>query len=71
MPTPLASTCWLMTNKVQIIHKTLGVGMWVTESELAKFLEAGHKLASAPSEKPTEEEQETPVEQEPKKRKRK
>lgn len=57
MLTPLASIFLQMTDKVQIIHKTLRVGMWVTESEVDKFLAAGHKLA-ATSVKPAEEEKE-------------
>ena len=32
--------------KVEFIHKYLGIRMWVTESEVEKFKEAGHKLAS-------------------------
>lgn len=53
-------------KRVQIIHKTLGVSMWVTEAEVEKFVAAGHKLAAAPSETPTEEVKEPEVE-EPKK----
>ena len=32
-------------KRVQIIHKTLGLSMWVTETEVEKFVAAGHKLA--------------------------
>jgi hypothetical protein len=39
--------------KVEFIHKYLGIKMWVTESEVEKFKEAGHKLAST-SVNPTE-----------------
>lgn len=39
--------------KIEIIHKYLGVRMWVTETEVEKYIAAGHKLA-APSVNPAE-----------------
>jgi len=59
-------------NRVQIIHKNLGVKMWVTETEAEKYLAAGHKLAAS-SEKPAEkkvkvEVEEPKAEEEPKKK---
>ena len=51
--------------KVELIHKYLGVKMWVTESEVEKFIAAGHKLA-APSVNPTEKKVDVEVEEEPK-----
>ena len=39
--------------------------MWVTESEVEKFIAAGHKLA-APSVNPTEKKVDVEVEEEPK-----
>ena len=51
--------------KVELIHKYLGVKMWVTESEVEKFIAAGHKLA-APSVNPTEKRVDVEVEEEPK-----
>lgn len=51
--------------KVEFIHKYLGIKMWVTESEVEKFKEAGHKLAST-SVNPTEKKVVVEVEEEPK-----
>ena len=51
--------------KVEFIHKYLGIRMWVTESEVEKFKEAGHKLAST-SVNPTEKKVAVEVEEEPK-----
>ena len=51
--------------KVELIHKYLGVKMWVTESEVEKYIAAGHKLAS-PSVNPTEKKVAVEVEEEPK-----
>ena len=51
--------------KVEFIHKYLGIKMWVTESEVEKFKEAGHKLASTsvnPTEKKVAVEVEEPKE---------
>lgn len=51
--------------KVEFIHKYLGIRMWVTESEVEKFKEAGHKLASTsvnPTEKKVAVEVEEPKE---------
>jgi hypothetical protein len=33
--------------KVPFIHKTLGIKMWVTESEVEIFKAAGHKLVAS------------------------
>lgn len=42
-----------MISRVKIIHKTTGAPMWVADSEVDKFLAAGHKLAVQPAaEKP-------------------
>lgn len=51
--------------KVEFIHKYLGIRMWVTESEVEKFKEAGHKLAST-SVNLTEKKVDVEVEEEPK-----
>ena len=51
--------------KVELIHKYLGVKMWVTESEVEKFKEAGHKLACT-SDNPTEKKVAVEVEEKPK-----
>ena len=48
--------------KVELIHKYLDVKMWVTESEVEKYLAAGHKLA-APSVNPTEKKVDVEVEE--------
>ena len=50
--------------KVELIHKYLGVKMWVTETEVQKYIAAGHKLA-APSVNPTEKKVDVEVEEEP------
>ena len=51
--------------KVEFIHKYLGIRMWVTESEVEKFKEAGHKLAST-SVNPTEKKVAVEVEEDQK-----
>ena len=51
--------------KVEFIHKYLGIRMWVTESEVEKFKEAGHKLAST-SVYPTEKKMDVEVEEDQK-----
>ena len=50
---------------VRMINKVTGGDMWVHESRLDEYMEAGHKLASAPL-KPTPAE---PVKRPPAKRK--
>lgn len=54
-----------MIAMVRMINKITGGEMWVHESRLDEYLEAGHKLASAPL-KPTPAE---PVKRPPAKRK--
>ena len=51
--------------KVEFIHKYLGIRMWVTESEVEKFKEAGHKLAST-SVNPAEKKMDVEVEEDQK-----
>jgi hypothetical protein len=52
--------------KVHFIHKTLGVSMWVTESEVESFKAAGHILAAdSKSEKPIMPEPVVDVEKKP------
>lgn len=48
-------------KRVQLIHKNLGVTMWVAETEVDKYLAAGHKLAAS-SEKPADDKQDEAVE---------
>jgi hypothetical protein len=41
---------------IKLINKTTGTPMWVADERKDEYLEAGHKLASAPSaKKPVEE----------------
>ena len=49
-------------KRVQLIHKTLGVAMWVAETEVDKYLAAGHKLAAS-SVKPADDKQDEVVEE--------
>lgn len=49
-------------TRVQLIHKTLGVAMWVAETEVDKYLAAGHKLAAS-SVKPADDKQDEVVEE--------
>lgn len=51
--------------KVELIHKYLGVKMWVTESEVEKYIAAGHKLAAS-SVNPMKKKVDVEVDEEPK-----
>ena len=55
-----------MIAMIRMINKTTGSTMWVHESRLDEYLEAGHKLASPP-EKPAPAE---PVKRPPASRKK-
>ena len=51
---------------IKLINKTTGTPMWVADERKGKYLEAGHKLASAPSaKKPVEEDKVEGVEEKP------
>lgn len=39
---------------IKFINRVTGTEMWVADSRVEEYLAAGHKLAAAPSEKPTE-----------------
>lgn len=57
-------------NRVEVIHKTTGAVMWVTEESLNNVLAAGHKLAASNLAPETKPEVEEPKEKKPKKKRK-